>query len=221
MVKATELNRDAQSIIPTFSRISGTGGQLEIRLSDGSVAETKNTYGLDTSTTVPTGSSTSEFDVKDYIDLEMYQKNATADSYTYLGTVVKGADLPEEYRPAAETGQNLTTSSVQIEAGEQEEAGNQAEAGGQTEAGNQAETGVQTETGNQAEAGVQIGNRKPGRSRWTGTSRSLAEAGGQAQVGNPDRSRCAGRSRKPVRSRCAGRSRKPDRSCRPGRRYGE
>ena len=53
MVKATDLNRDAQSIIPTFSRISGTGGQLEIRLSDGSVAETKNTYGLDISMAVP------------------------------------------------------------------------------------------------------------------------------------------------------------------------
>lgn len=172
MVKATELNRDAQSIIPTFSRISGTGGQLEIRLSDGSVAETKNTYGLDTSTTVPTGSSTSEFDVKDYIDLEMYQKNVTADSYTYLGTVVKGEDLPEEYRPAAETGQNLTASSVQIEAGEQEEAGNQAETGGQTETGNQTEAGVQTEAGNQAEAGgqAQTGNQ--------------AEAGGQTETGN-------------------------------------
>ena len=184
MVKATELNRDAQSIIPTFSRISGTGGQLEIRLSDGSVAETKNTYGLDTSTTVPTGSSTSEFDVKDYIDLEMYQKNATADSYTYLGTVVKGADLPEEYRPAAETGQNLTTSSVQIEAGEQEEAGNQAEAGGQTEAGNQAETGVQTETGNQAEAGVQTETGNQAEAGGQAQAGSQAEAGGQAQVGN-------------------------------------
>ena len=139
MVKATELNRDAQSIIPTFSRISGSGGQLEIRLSDGSIAETKKTYGLDTSMAVPTGSSTSEFNVDDYIGLEMYQKNATTDSYTYLGTVVKGADLPEEYRPAAETGQNLTTSSAQIEAGEQEEAGNQTETGVQTKAGNQAE----------------------------------------------------------------------------------
>lgn len=172
MVKATELNRDAQSIIPTFSRISGTGGQLEICLSDGSIAETKKTYGLDTMA-VPTGSSTSEFDVKDYIDREMYKKNATLDSYTYLGTVVKGKDLPEEYRPTAETGQNLTTSSAQIEAVEQEEAGNQAETGGQAqagnqaeagnqaqgggqaEAGNQAEAGVQTETGNQTEAGVQ------------------------------------------------------------------
>lgn len=172
MVKATELNRDAQSIIPTFSRISGSGGQLEIRLSDGSIAETKKTYGLDTSMAVPTGSSTSEFNVDDYIGLEMYQKNATTDSYTYLGTVVKGADLPEEYRPAAETGQNLTTSSAQIEAGEQEEAGNQAEAGGQTETGNQTETGGQTKTGNQAETGVQAeaGNQ--------------AEAGGQAQAGN-------------------------------------
>lgn len=173
MVKATELNRDAQSIIPTFSRISGSGGQLEIRLNDGSVAETKNTYGLDTSMAVPTGSSTSEFNVDDYISREMYKKNATLDSYTYLGTVVKGEDLPEEYRPAAETGQNSTTSSAQIEAGEQEEAGNQAETGGQAqgggqaeagnqaqgggqaEAGNQAEAGVQTETGNQTEAGVQ------------------------------------------------------------------
>jgi hypothetical protein len=167
MVKATELNRDLQSIIPTFSRISGSGGQLEIRLSNSSIAETKKTYGLDISMAVPTGSSTSEFNVDDYIGLEMYQKNATADSYTYLGTVVKGKDLPEEYRPTAETGQNLTTSSVQIEAGEQEEAGNQAETGAQTEtgnqaetggqaqAGNQAETGGQTETGNQAEAGVQ------------------------------------------------------------------
>ena len=172
MVKATELNRDAQSIIPTFSRISGTGGQLEIRLSDGSIAETKKTYGLDTMA-VPTGSSTSEFNVDDYISREMYKKNATLDSYTYLGTVVKGEDLPEEYRPAAETGQNSTTSSAQIEAGEQEEAGNQAETGGQAqaggqaeagnqaqgggqaEAGNQAEAGVQTETGNQTEAGVQ------------------------------------------------------------------
>ena len=95
MVKATDLNRDAKSIIPTFSKISGTGGQLEIRLSDGSVAETKNTYGLDTSMAVPIGSSTSDFNVNDYIGLEMYQKNATADSYTYLGTVVKGIDLPE------------------------------------------------------------------------------------------------------------------------------
>lgn len=160
MVKATELNRDAKSIIPTFSRISGTGGQLEIYLSDGSVAETKNTYGLDTST-VPTGSSTLEFNVDDYIGLEMYQKNATADSYTYLGTVIKGEKLPAEYLPAAETGQNLTTSSAQIKAGEQEEAdvqveaGNQAETGGQAQAGNQAEAGAQTETGNQLEAGVQ------------------------------------------------------------------
>lgn len=172
MVKATELNRDAQSIIPTFSRISGTGGQLEICLSDGSIAETKKTYGLDTMA-VPTGSSTSELNVDDYIGLELYQKNGSADSYTYLGTVVKGKDLPEEYRPTAETGQNLTTSSAQIEAVEQEEAGNQAETGGQAqaggqaeagnqaqgggqaEAGNQAEAGVQTETGNQTEAGVQ------------------------------------------------------------------
>lgn len=172
MVKATELNRDAKSIIPTFSRISGTGGQLEIRLSDGSVAETKKTYGLDTSMAVPTGSSTSEFNVDDYISREMYQKNATLDSYTYLGTVVKGEDLPEEYRPTAETGQNLTASSVQIEAGEQEEAGNQAETGGQTETGNQTEAGVQTEAGNQAEAGgqAQTGNQ--------------AEAGGQTETGN-------------------------------------
>ena len=145
MVKATELNRDAKSIIPTFSRISGTGGQLEIRLSDSTVAETKNTYGLDTSMAVPTGSSTSEFNVDDYIGLEMYKKNATTDSYTYLGTVVKGADLPEEYRPAAETGQNLTTSSAQIEAGEQEEAGNQTETGVQTEAGVQAQAADQAE----------------------------------------------------------------------------
>ena len=151
MVKATELNRDLQSIIPTFSRISGSGGQLEIRLSNSSIAETKKTYGLDISMAVPTGSSTSEFNVDDYIGLEMYQKNATADSYTYLGTVVKGKDLPEEYRPTAETGQNLTTSSVQIEAGEQEEAGNQAETGGQTETGNQAEAGVQAQAADQAE----------------------------------------------------------------------
>ena len=172
MVKATELNRDLQSIIPTFSRISGSGGQLEIRLSNSSIAETKKTYGLDTSMAVPTGPSTSEFNVDDYIGLEMYQKNATADSYTYLGTVVKGKDLPEEYRPTAETGQNLTTSSVQIEAGEQEEAGNQAETGGQTETGNQTEAGVQTKTGNQTEAGVQAeaGNQ--------------AETGGQTKTGN-------------------------------------
>lgn len=178
MVKATDLNRDAQSIIPTFSKISGTGGQLEIRLNNGSVAETKKTYGLDTSMAVPTGPSTSDFNVNDYIGLELYQKNGSADSYTYLGTVVKGEDLPEEYRPAAETGQNSTTSSVQIEAGEQEEAGNQAEAGGQAQAGNQAETGGQAkasgqaEAGNQAETGVQAeaGNQ--------------AETGGQAQAGN-------------------------------------
>ena len=151
MVKATDLNRNAQSIIPTFSKISGSGGQLEIRLSDGSVAETKNTYGLDISMAVPTGSSTLEFNVDDYIGLEMYQKNATANSYTYLGTVVKGKDLPEEYRPTAETGQNLTTSSVQIEAREQEEAGNQAETGAQTETGNQAEAGVQAQAADQAE----------------------------------------------------------------------
>ena len=155
MVKATELNRDAQSIIPTFSKISGTGGQLEIRLSNGSVAETKNTYGLDISMAVPTGSSTSEFNVDDYISREMYKKNATLDSYTYLGTVVKGEDLPEEYRPAAETGQNSTTSSAQIEAGEQEEAGNQAETGGQAQAGNQAEASGQAKASGQAEAGVQ------------------------------------------------------------------
>ena len=184
MVKATELNRDAQSIIPTFSKISGTGGQLEIRLSDGSVAETKNTYGLDTSTTVPTGSSTSEFNVKDYIDLEMYQKNVTADSYTYLGTVVKGKDLPEEYRPTAETGQNLTTSSVQIEAGEQEEAGNQAETGGQTETGNQAETGGQAQAGSQAETG---GQAQAGNQAETGgqtEAGNQAETGGQTETGN-------------------------------------
>lgn len=161
MVKATELNRDAQSIIPTFSKISGTGGQLEIRLSDGSVAETKKTYGLDTSMAVPKGSSTSEFNVDDYIGLEMYQKNATADSYTYLGTVVKGEDLPEEYRPTAANGQNLTTSSVQIEAGEQEEAGNQTETGVQKETGNQTEAGAQTETGKQTETSgqAQAGNQ--------------------------------------------------------------
>ena len=184
MVKATELNRDAQSIIPTFSKISGTGGQLEIRLSDGSVAETKNTYGLDTSTTVPTGSSTSEFNVKDYIDLEMYQKNVTADSYTYLGTVVKGKDLPEEYRPTAETGQNLTTSSVQIEAGEQEEAGNQAETGAQTETGNQAETGGQAQAGSQAETG---GQAQAGNQAETGgqtEAGNQAETGGQTETGN-------------------------------------
>ena len=171
MVKATELNRDAQSIIPTFSRISGTGGQLEIYLSDGSVAETKNTYGLDTST-VPTGSSTLEFNVDDYIGLEMYQKNATADSYTYLGTVIKGEKLPAEYLPAAETGQNLTTSSAQIKAGEQEEAGNQTETGLQMETGNQAETGGQAQAGNQAETGgqAQAGNQ--------------AEAGAQTETGN-------------------------------------
>ena len=172
MVKATDLNRDAQSIIPTFSKISGTGGQLEIRLNDGSVAETKKTYGLDTSMAVPTGSSTSEFNVDDYISREMYRKNATLDSYTYLGTVVKGEDLPVEYRPTAETGQNLTTSSAQIEAGEQEEAGNQTETGVQTKAGNQTETGVQTKAGNQTETGVQT---KTG---------NQAEAGGQAQAGN-------------------------------------
>ena len=172
MVKATELNRDAKSIIPTFSRISGTGGQLEIRLSDGSVAETKKTYGLDTSTTVPTGPSTSDFNVNDYIGLELYQKNGSADSYTYLGTVVKGEDLPEEYRPAAETGQNSTTSSVQIEAGEQEEAGNQTETGVQTKTENQTETGVQTKTGNQAETGVQT------------EAGSQAEAGAQTETGN-------------------------------------
>ena len=172
MVKATELNRDAQSIIPTFSRISGSGGQLEIRLNDGSVAETKNTYGLDTSMAVPTGSSTSEFNVDDYISREMYKKNATLDSYTYLGTVVKGEDLPEEYRPAAETGQNSTTSSAQIEAGEQEEAGNQAETGGQAQAGNQAQGGGQAEAGNQAQGGGQAeaGNQ--------------AEAGVQTETGN-------------------------------------
>lgn len=184
MVKATELNRDAQSIIPTFSRISGTGGQLEIRLSDGSVAETKNTYGLDTSTTVPTGSSTSEFDVKDYIDLEMYQKNVTADSYTYLGTVVKGKDLPEEYRPTVANGQNLTTSSVQIEAGEQEEAGNQTETGVQKETGNQTEAGAQMKTGNQAETSgqAQTGNQaEAGGQTETGNQ---AEAGGQTETGN-------------------------------------
>ena len=172
MVKATDLNRNAQSIIPTFSKISGSGGQLEIRLSDNSIAETKKTYGLDISMEVPTGSSTSEFNVDDYIGLEMYQKNATANSYTYLGTVVKGKDLPEEYRPAAETGQNSTTSSAQIEAGEQGEAGNQAEAGGQTETGNQTETGGQAEAGNQAQAGGQAeaGNQ--------------AETGGQTEAGN-------------------------------------
>ena len=177
MVKATELNRDAKSIIPTFSRISGTGGQLEIRLSDSTVAETKNTYGLDTSMAVPTGSSTSDFNVNDYIGLELYQKNGSADSYTYLGTVVKGEDLPEEYRPAVETGQNSTTSSVQIEAGEQEEAGNQAEASGQAEAGNQAQTGVQTKTGNQAEAG---GQAEAGNQAQTGVQ---TEAGNQTEAG--------------------------------------
>mgnify|MGYP004589271119 CR=1 FL=1 len=184
MVKATELNRDAKSIIPTFSRISGTGGQLEIRLSDDSVAETKKTYGLDTSTTVPTGSSTSDFNVNDYIGLELYQKNGSADSYTYLGTVVKGEDLPEEYRPAAETGQNSTTSSVQIEAGEQEEAGNQTETGVQTKTENQTETGVQTKTENQTETGVQT---KTGNQAETGVQTeagSQAEAGAQTETGN-------------------------------------
>ena len=184
MVKATELNRDAKSIIPTFSRISGTGGQLEIRLSDGSVAETKKTYGLDTSTTVPKGSSTSDFNVNDYIGLELYQKNGSADSYTYLGTVVKGEDLPEEYRPAAETGQNSTTSSVQIEAGEQEEAGNQTETGVQTKTENQTETGVQTKTENQTETGVQT---KTGNQAETGVQTeagSQAEAGAQTETGN-------------------------------------
>lgn len=184
MVKATDLNRNAQSIIPTFSKISGSGGQLEIRLSNSTVAETKNTYGLDTSMAVPTGPSTSEFNVDDYIGLEMYKKNATTDSYTYLGTVVKGADLPEEYRPAAETGQNLTTSSVQIEAGEQEEAGNQAETGGQTETGNQTENGGQAQAGSQAETGMQAeaGNQaETGGQTETGNQ---AEAGVQAQAGN-------------------------------------
>ena len=184
MVKATDLNRDAKSIIPTFSKISGTGGQLEIRLSDNSIAETKKTYGLDTSMAVPTGPSTSEFNVDDYIGLEMYQKNATADSYTYLGTVVKGKDLPEEYRPTAETGQNLTTSSVQIEAGEQEEAGNQAETGAQTETGNQAETGGQAQAGSQAETGgqAQAGNQaEAGVQTKTGNQ---TEAGVQTETGN-------------------------------------
>ena len=184
MVKATDLNRDAKSIIPTFSRISGSGGQLEIRLSDNSIAETKKTYGLDTSMAVPTGSSTPEFNVDDYIGLEMYQKNATADSYTYLGTVVKGKDLPEEYRPTAETGQNLTTSSVQIEAGEQEEAGNQAETGAQTETGNQAETGGQAQAGSQAETGgqAQAGNQaEAGVQTKTGNQ---TEAGVQTETGN-------------------------------------
>ena len=184
MVKATELNRDAQSIIPTFSRISGSGGQLEIRLSDGSIAETKKTYGLDTSMAVPTGSSTSEFNVDDYIGLEMYQKNATTDSYTYLGTVVKGVDLPEEYRPAAETGQNLTTSSAQIEAGEQEEAGNQTETGVQTKAGNQTETGVQTKTGNQAEAGGQAQAGNQTEAGVQAEAGNQAETGGQTETGN-------------------------------------
>lgn len=151
MVKATDLNRDAQSIIPTFSKISGTGGQLEIRLSNSTVAETKNTYGLDTSMAVPTGSFTSEFNVDDYIGLELYQKNGSADSYTYLGTVVKGKNLPEEYRPATETGQNSTTSSAQIEAGEQEEAGNQTETGVQTKTENQTEAGVQAQAADQEE----------------------------------------------------------------------
>ncbi len=184
MVKATDLNRDAKSIIPTFSKISGTGGQLEIRLSDNSIAETKKTYGLDTSMAVPTGSSTSEFNVDDYIGLEMYQKNATANSYTYLGTVVKGKDLPEEYRPAAETGQNSTTSSAQIEAGEQGEAGNQAEAGGQTETGNQTETGGQAEAGNQAQAGGQAeaGNQAQGGGQ--AEAGNQAETGGQTEAGN-------------------------------------
>ncbi len=184
MVKATELNRDLQSIIPTFSRISGSGGQLEIRLSNSSIAETKKTYGLDISMAVPTGSSTSEFNVDDYIGLEMYQKNATADSYTYLGTVVKGKDLPEEYRPTAETGQNLTTSSVQIEAGEQEEAGNQAETGAQTETGNQAETGGQAQAGSQAETG---GQAQAGNQAETGgqtEAGNQAETGGQTETGN-------------------------------------
>ena len=182
MVKATDLNRDAQSIIPTFSRISGTGGQLEIRLSDGSVAETKNTYGLDISMAVPTGSSTSEFNVDDYIGLELYQKNGSADSYTYLGTVVKGKDLPEEYRPAAETGQNSTTSSAQIEAGEQEEAGNQTETGVQTKTENQTEAGVQTKTGNQAETGgqAQAGNQTENGGQTK--TENHTEAGVQAQA---------------------------------------
>ena len=184
MVKATELNRDLQSIIPTFSRISGSGGQLEIRLSNSSIAETKKTYGLDISMAVPTGSLTSEFNVDDYIGLEMYQKNATADSYTYLGTVVKGKDLPEEYRPTAETGQNLTTSSVQIEAGEQEEAGNQAGTGAQTETGNQAETGGQAQAGSQAETG---GQAQAGNQAETGgqtEAGNQAETGGQTETGN-------------------------------------
>lgn len=182
MVKATDLNRDAQSIIPTFSRISGTGGQLEIRLSDGSVAETKNTYGLDISMAVPTGPSTSEFNVDDYIGLELYQKNGSADSYTYLGTVVKGKDLPEEYRPAAETGQNSTTSSAQIEAGEQEEAGNQTETGVQTKTENQTEAGVQTKTGNQAETGgqAQAGNQTENGGQTK--TENHTEAGVQAQA---------------------------------------
>ena len=184
MVKATDLNRDAKSIIPTFSRISGTGGQLEIRLSDGSVAETKNTYGLDTSMAVPTGSSTSEFNVDDYISREMYRKNATLDSYTYLGTVVKGEDLPVEYRPTAETGQNLTTSSAQIEAGEQEEAGNQTETGVQTKAGNQTETGVQTKTGNQAEAGGQAQAGNQTEAGVQAEAGNQAETGGQTETGN-------------------------------------
>ena len=133
---------------------------------------------------VPTGSSTSEFNVDDYIGLEMYQKNATADSYTYLGTVVKGKDLPEEYRPTAETGQNLTTSSVQIEAGEQEEAGNQAETGAQTETGNQAETGGQAQAGSQAETG---GQAQAGNQAETGgqtEAGNQAETGGQTETGN-------------------------------------
>ena len=184
MVKATDLNRNAQSIIPTFSKISGTGGQLEIRLSDSTVAETKNTYGLDTSMAVPTGSSTSEFNVDDYIGLEMYKKNATTDSYTYLGTVVKGADLPVEYRPTAETGQNLTTSSAQIEAGEQEEAGNQTETGVQTKAGNQTETGVQTKTGNQAEAGGQAQAGNQTEAGVQAEAGNQAETGGQTETGN-------------------------------------
>ena len=102
---ADSSNENKKSVIPTFANVSNntSGASLEITITDGTetlkaLADTR--YALN-----PRGSSdgkmndiqTVSFNAKDYIGWEVYVKDNAQDTYTYVGKIVWGSQLPDGY----------------------------------------------------------------------------------------------------------------------------
>lgn len=102
---ADNSNVNKKSVIPTFADVANTSGaSLEMNITDGTevqkaFANTK--YALSPRVSGSNGRmdaiQTGSFAAADYIDWEVYVKDNTQETYTYVGKVVRGDKLPTGY----------------------------------------------------------------------------------------------------------------------------